>query len=104
MSNRKSWISLGSCLVGLFGLAVLRSLFQKDHSLIKGIGNSSNRIYVDPVTDELAAVLAGHPTTATITDEELRKTFNAIRERAHQGDLKAALVLFRVAAMQRTRK
>jgi hypothetical protein len=88
-------------LIGLLGLAVIRSVFDGGDSVIRGMGNSANRIYVDPVRDELAAAIAAHEGAPAITAEELAETFAAIRQRAREGDLEAALVLFRVAEMQR---
>ena len=88
-------------LIGLFGLAVIRSVFGGGDSVISGLGNSGNRIYVDPVSDELAAAIAAHASTPAITDEVLVETFEAILARARAGDLEAGLVVFRVAEMQR---
>jgi hypothetical protein len=92
-----AWVGL----IGTLILATRRSIFGGDGSVIRGIGNSGNRIGIDPVTDQLAAAIADHPGTALVTDDILAETFEAIRDRAVKGDIEAALVLFKVADRQR---
>jgi hypothetical protein len=69
-------------------------------TLISGIGNSGNMIGVD-VLERVAHELAHAKTTPAVSDDDLRASFSAIREHAVAGDPDAALVLLRVAALQR---
>jgi hypothetical protein len=68
---------------------------------VSGIGNGGNRFYATPVIDELAEQLASNAVVQPVTDEMLRRAFDAIAERAAAGDADAALILFRVAEEQR---
>jgi len=69
--------------------------------IVSGVGNGGNRFYATPVIDELAEQLASNAVVAPVTDEMLRTAFDAIAERAANGDPDAALILFRVAEEQR---
>ena len=89
-------------LVGILVVAVVAIPFAGGESLIRGMGNGGNKIYLDPVTDEVARVIALSEATPRVTDEELLSTYGAIRKRAEAGDLTAALVVFRVAEIQRS--
>ena len=94
-------------LVGLIGMLVVFVVaipFAGGESLIRGMGNGGNKIYLDPVTDEVARAIALSEATPRVTDNELLTTYGAIRERAAAGDLTAALVVFRVAEIQRSTK
>lgn len=94
-------------LLGALSASLLWSLLNPSEKaesgsvVIRGPGNSGNNFYLDPLRDQLAATVATHPQTPTITDEELVEIFGAIQQRAREGDLSAALVLFRVAEKQR---
>ena len=68
---------------------------------VSGVGNGGNRFYATPVIDELAEQLASNAVVSPVTDEMLRTAFDAIAERAADGDPDAALILFRVAEEQR---
>ena len=87
--------------VGLVFLAICALPFLGGEALIRGVGNSSNRIYTDRTTEELAQVLASHEAVPPISDAALAETFAAIERRARSGELEPALLLFRVAALQR---
>ena len=50
---------------------------------------------------EFARSLAELETTAPVTDEVLQRTYDAILERARQGDVEAAGVVLRIAELQR---
>ena len=105
MSNQKAFIYLAwGTLIGGISLAAARLLFGGDDGLIRGVGNSGNRIFADQLTDELADAIASHHGTPTITAEQLSDTFQTIVAHAQEGNLKAALVLFRIAEMQRSAK
>ena len=94
------WLAWG----GLFGgviLGVMRLLFGKGDGLISGVGNSGNRIFLKPLSDELAAAIADHAESRVITDETLAKTVSAIIHNAEAGDPEAAFIVFRIAEMQR---
>jgi hypothetical protein len=70
-------------------------------TMITGVGNGGNRIYSNPVLDEVIEALAGSPVIPEVTDEMLAESFASIRRRAAEGDAEAALILFRVAEKQR---
>ncbi len=89
-------------LIGILVVAVVAIPFAGGESLIRGMGNGGNKIYLDPVTDEVARAIALSEATPRVTDGELLTTYRAIRERAEAGDLTAALVVFRVAEIQRS--
>ena len=89
-------------LIGVLVVAVVAIPFAGGESLIRGMGNGGNKIYLDPVTDEVAAVIALSEATPRVTDEVLLATYGAIEDRAEAGDLTAALVVFRVAEIQRS--
>ena len=95
-------VALAGCIgMGILSLAAIKRT-SGGGSIIIGAGFSGNRINADTVSDQLAAAIAAHPSTPEITDEWLGETLNAIRDRAREGDLEAALVLFRIADKQRT--
>jgi hypothetical protein len=94
-------LALAGCIgMGILSLAAIKRT-SDGGSIIIGAGNSGNRINANTAPDQVAAAIAAHPDTPEITDELLAEVFNAIRERAREGDLEAALVLFRIADKQR---
>jgi hypothetical protein len=72
-------------------------------AVIAGMGNNGNMIGVD-VLERLARELANLESAPRVTDDELVTAFAALREHAQSGDPDAALVLLRVAALQRDRR
>ena len=91
-------------LIGILVVAVVAIPFAGGESLIRGMGNGGNKIYLDPVTDEVASAIALSEATPLVTDDVLLATYGAIKDRAEAGDLTAALVVFRVAEIQRSAK
>ena len=91
-------------IVGILVLGVVCIPFAGGDSLIQGMGNSANRIYGNGIADEVAEAIAESSVVAEITDDELRATYLAIRDRAGSGDLAAAMVVFRVAQIQRAER
>lgn len=71
---------------------------------VSGFANTNNRIYTDPVRDELAELLVATKSAPEISDETLRAIHEAIGRRAAAGELDAALVVLKVAALQREAK
>jgi hypothetical protein len=69
-------------------------------TVVSGFGNSGNVIGVD-VVGRVAEELAEAPGVPAVSDDDLRATFGAIREKALAGDPEAALVLLLLAAEQR---
>jgi hypothetical protein len=69
-------------------------------NVINGIGNGGNDIGTG-VLDRVAHELARQSAIPTVGDDDLRTAFDAIRDHARSGDPDAALVLLRVAAIQR---
>ena len=88
-------------IVGMLALEVVCITFAGGDSLIQGIGNSSNRIYANGIADEVAEAIAASSVVPEVPDDELRATYLAIRDRARSGDLEAAMVVLRVAEIQR---
>lgn len=66
------------------------------------VSGEGNIVVTDEVVDRVAAQLADFPTTPTVTDEDLQTLFTSIRQSALDGDLKASLVMLKIAAIQRT--
>jgi len=69
-------------------------------TVISGFGNNDNVIGAN-VLERVAHELAGQSAIPAVSDDDLRAAFDAIREHARSGDPDAALVLLRVAAIQR---
>ncbi len=83
------------------GLAAAMFACGVGDDFVSGIGNGGNRFYATPVIDELAEQLGSSAVVQPVTDQMLRRAFDAIVERAVAGDADAALILFRVAEEQR---
>ena len=69
-------------------------------TVISGLGNSGNLVNA-PAHQQLAKELADHDGAPAVSTEDLRRAFLAIRDKALDGELDAALVLFQVASFQR---
>ena len=67
-------------------------------TIVKG---NDNLLVEDEIVDRVAAALAQYETTPKVTDEELRVLYEVIRENALAGDLRASLVMLKVAGIQR---
>lgn len=90
---------------GLFvWVAMITVAMATSGSAVSGFGNGGNRVYADPVRDELAELLVSTGSAPEITDRELRAIHEAIEQRAAAGELDAALVVLQVAALQREAK
>lgn len=68
-----------------------------EHTLVRGIGNSGNRVYQGG-PHALADALVEGPLRADVSLQTLREVWEAIQERARTGDPDAAAVVFAVAA------
>ncbi len=66
------------------------------------VSGEGNIVVTDDVVDRVAVQLAEFPTTPTVTDEDLQTLFTSIRQSALNGDLKASMVILKIAAIQRT--
>ena len=65
------------------------------------VRGNNNLVTADHVIDRVAAHLAGYDTTPAVTDDELQAMFTTIRQAALEGDLRASLVVLKVASIQR---
>ena len=65
------------------------------------VSGEGNVVVTDDVVDRVAAQLADFPTTPTVTDDDLQTMYATIRQSALDGDLKASLVMLKIAAIQR---
>ena len=88
-------------LIGLLGLIKIQSIFGEGDSLIRGIGNSGNHLHFNPILDKLPAAIAANASIPAITDELLVETFEAVLTRAREGDIEAAMIVFKVAEIQK---
>jgi len=95
----REWTSLGLLAAFLLTSRLNRSVQSRVY--IQGAGNSGNRITLEGLADELATLLAQREDCPQITDDELIVIMKALRERALAGDSQAALVVFRLAEIQR---
>ena len=67
-------------------------------TVVKG---NDNLIVLDQAIDRIAAALASFETTPEVTDADIAAVYAKVRQDALEGDLDAALVLLKVAAIQR---
>ena len=74
--------------------------FGAGDAVFSGVGNSGNHLYANSV-NALAQELAKSDVVPAITDDSLKRIFVTLARRAEEGDVDAALVIFRVAASQR---
>ena len=95
----REWTALGLLTAFLVTSRLNRSVQSRVY--IQGAGNSGNRITLEGLADELATQLAKRKDCPQITDDELIVIMQALRERALAGDPQAALVMFRLAEIQR---
>ncbi len=65
------------------------------------VRGNDNVVVTDEVVDRVAARLAKFATTPVVTDDELKALYASIRQSALGGDLKAALVMLKIASIQR---
>ena len=70
-------------------------------TVISGLGNSGNRIRTDAVVDDVVRALVQHSATPEVSDDDLMRSYQAIRSHALEGELQASLVLLQLAAQQR---
>ncbi|SHG77924.1 hypothetical protein [Ferrimonas marina] len=73
-------------------------------TVISGIGNSGNRFGDESDLELLARAVARHDGTESVTDEELAKIFVTLKQQAIDGNAESALVVYRVAAIQRRKQ
>ncbi len=65
-----------------------------------GVGNSGNRVFVDDL-DELAEDLHDWPGVPQVADRDLVRSYQALVQRAREGDPRAARVVLGLAELQR---
>jgi hypothetical protein len=85
-------------------LAMFTVSMATSGSAVSGFGNGGNRVYADPIRDELAELLVSTGSAPDVSDAALREIHDAISRRAAAGELDAALVVLQVAALQRESK
>jgi len=100
MATGKKGLLLTAAFTAL-GLAGMKSIFGEGEGLIRGIANSGNNFYIDPVANKLPGLMAASSSVPPVSDEELAATYAAVRARAQEGDLEAAAILFKLAELQR---
>ena len=91
--------------IGARGVALLATLAALGcgagaDTVISGFGNNGNVIGAN-VLELVAHELARQSSIPAVSDDDLLAAFGAIRDHARSGDPDAALVLLRVAAIQR---
>jgi hypothetical protein len=67
---------------------------------IVGVGNSGNRFFVDEL-DQLAESLHHWPGVPQVAEQDLVRIYQALVQRAREGDPQAARVVLGLAEMQR---
>lgn len=90
-------------VVGILALGILCLPFVGGDSLIRGVANGG-RIYFGGISDQLAEAIGASPAVSDVSDDDLQAAFLAVRQRALSGEVEAAMVLFRVAEVQRSRQ
>ena len=69
-------------------------------TVVTGIGNTGNRIGTAALWGALGEALAEREDIPRVGDPDVQQIFQAIRRRALEGELDAALVMLEVAAAQ----
>jgi hypothetical protein len=87
----------GAALAGL--VAGLVACGGGDNSFV-GVGNSGNRIFNDDL-DELAEQLHAWPDVPQVEERDLARIYQALVQRAREGDPGAARVVLGLAERQR---
>jgi hypothetical protein len=90
--------SLKGAAAGLLAAALL-ACGGGDNSFV-GLGNSGNRIFNDDL-DELAEQLHGWPGVPQVEDRDLARIYQALVQRAREGEPSAARVVLALAELQR---
>jgi hypothetical protein len=91
-------------VVGILVLGIVCIPFVGGGSLIRGMGNGANRIYLGGIGNEVAEAIAASSAVSEVADDDLRAAYLSIRQRALSGEIDAAMVLFRVAEIQRAER
>jgi hypothetical protein len=99
-SSRRSTMTIRNAILALLPAAALMAGCGAGDAVFSGIGNSGNHLYTNSVK-ALAEELARSEAVPQITDASLKRIFSTLSRRAEEGDVEAALVIFRVAASQR---
>ena len=90
-------------VIGIFVLGIVCLPFVGSGGLIRGMGNGANRIYLGGIANEVAEAIGKSAAVSEVSDDDLSATYLAIRKRALSGEIDAAMVLFRVAEIQRAK-
>ena len=65
------------------------------------VSGNDNIVVRDDVVDRVASYLARMEVTPAVTDDEIVSIYTTIRDGALKGDLRASLVILKVAGLQR---
>lgn len=84
----------------LVGLALIGLACSGGKGSFVGIGNSGNRVYTSEL-DELAEQLQAWPGVPQVGEADLTRIYQALVERAREGDPGAAHVVLGLAELQR---
>jgi hypothetical protein len=95
MKNSVSAMLLGS-------LVLMLSSCTGGETVVSGFGNSGNYFGVDAEVEMLARAFSNDANVPLVSDEELQQIHNVVKEQALAGDLRSAVVIYKLAVKQRT--
>lgn len=70
-------------------------------NVVSGLGNSGNFFGVDAEAEMLARVLADNPNLPDVSDEDLLRIYEVVRQAALDGDIRSSVVIYKLASRQR---
>lgn len=73
-------------------------------TVISGLGNSGNYIGKDDEIAMLANALAAQTIIPRVSDEEIIELYGNVQQKAKDGDIKASIVVLRLATYQRKKE
>ena len=91
-------------LISLLALIILAGCTGGADTALSGIGNSNNFFGVDAEAELLARALLKDPNTPEVNDADLAKIYQVVRAAALDGDIRSAVVIYKLAARQRAEK
>ena len=88
----------------LISLISLAGCTGGGETVVSGFGNSGNFFGVDGEAEMLASVLSKDPNIPQVSNDDLLKIYQDVREAALAGDIRSSVVIYKLASRQRTQK
>ena len=90
-----------SILISLVVLITLTGCTGGGDNVVSGFGNSGNFFGVDAEAEMLARVLSDNPNLPDVSDEDLLRIYEVVRQAALDGDIRSSVVIYKLASRQR---